>query len=184
MIASGDESGCVYVWDVREHTLLFTIYAHPRGLSAMAWCPTTIHKSKSDLDDSRDVYLQLATAAPDDSSIALLHISITSIPAKDETNSSGTRKDNTQIKRIDSAYNKVLSLHTKAVRCLEYCSYANLTLLASGSEDSTIRIWNTADGSMLWALLDHHDCIHSLSWSSDGLRLASGSGNDSCLRIQ
>ena len=175
MIASGDESGCVYVWDVRQHTLLCTISAQPRGLSAMAWCPTAIHRN--DLNDSSDIYLQLATATPDDSSIALLHIPIFSIPASDATNSSGARRAVAEVGRVSSEYNKMLSIHTKAVRCLEYCSYANLTLLASGSEDSTIRIWNTADGSMLWALLDHHDCIHSLSWSPDGLRLASGSGN-------
>ncbi|MGD2085055.1 MAG: TIR domain-containing protein [Candidatus Aminicenantes bacterium] len=48
-------------------------------------------------------------------------------------------------------------------------------LLASASEDKTIRIWNTETGELYKTLTEHQREVQSLSWSPDGKILTSGS---------
>jgi len=46
-------------------------------------------------------------------------------------------------------------------------------LLAAGSGDSTIRIWETETGKMVEVLNRHRGAVTSLAYSPDGSRLAS-----------
>jgi hypothetical protein len=48
-------------------------------------------------------------------------------------------------------------------------------LLASGSEDNTIRLWDAASGRLLRTLEGHTYTVHSVAFSPDGRALASGS---------
>ncbi|KAL2890567.1 Vegetative incompatibility protein HET-E-1 [Ceratocystis lukuohia] len=47
--------------------------------------------------------------------------------------------------------------------------------LASGSEDSTVKIWDATSGACLQTLEGHHSSVSSVVFSNDGQRLASGS---------
>jgi WD40 repeat protein len=49
--------------------------------------------------------------------------------------------------------------------------------LASGSSDSTIKLWDTATGMQRQTLEGHSDSVFSVAFSPDGLTLASGSYN-------
>ncbi|KAG7424474.1 Vegetative incompatibility protein HET-E-1 [Fusarium oxysporum f. sp. raphani] len=49
--------------------------------------------------------------------------------------------------------------------------------LASGSEDKTVKIWDTATGACVQMLEGHGDLVSSVAFSADGQRLASGSGD-------
>jgi WD40 repeat protein len=51
----------------------------------------------------------------------------------------------------------------------------NGRILASGSVDNTIKLWDSASGSELRTLVGHHHVVASVTFSPDGLRLASGS---------
>jgi WD40 repeat protein len=48
-------------------------------------------------------------------------------------------------------------------------------ILATGSLDGTLRLWETAGGRLLLAARQHYDSIHDLAFTSDGARLLSGS---------
>lgn len=55
-------------------------------------------------------------------------------------------------------------------------------ILASGSEDSTVRLWRMTDGALLHTLVGHERDVNCLAFSPDGETLASGS-RDSTVRL-
>ncbi|KPA36057.1 nwd1 protein [Fusarium langsethiae] len=54
--------------------------------------------------------------------------------------------------------------------------------LASGSDDKTVKMWDTATGACMQTLEGHGDLVSSVAFSADGQRLASGS-DDKTVKI-
>jgi WD40 repeat protein len=55
-------------------------------------------------------------------------------------------------------------------------------ILASGSNDQTVRLWDVNTGQCLKTLRGHTGCVQSITFSPNGQIIASGS-NDSCVRL-
>jgi WD40 repeat protein len=64
-----------------------------------------------------------------------------------------------------------LSEHTQAVHAVAFSPDG--TLLATGSNDETMRVWSTTDGRPV-SRLDNAEGVRALAFSPDGRRLASG----------
>ncbi len=70
---------------------------------------------------------------------------------------------------------KSLNGHTDSVNSVDFSP--DNSLLASGSSDKTIKVWDIATGNLLKSLSGHSDRINSVVFSPDGKLLASGSSN-------
>ena len=73
-----------------------------------------------------------------------------------------------------------LSGHDAPVIVVEYSPDGSL--IASGSEDATVRLWDSSDGSLVHELNGHTEIVNDLSFSPDGTILASAS-NDGSVRF-
>ncbi len=69
--------------------------------------------------------------------------------------------------------------HTAAVQALAFSP--DEQMLATGSWDGTIKLWNLENGALLW-LGQHTGSIHRLAFTPDGHTLASG-GDDAVIRL-
>jgi WD40 repeat protein len=49
--------------------------------------------------------------------------------------------------------------------------------LVSGSEDATVRVWDTTSGTEVYTLEGHKGTIHSVTFCPDGSRIVSGSAD-------
>ena len=63
--------------------------------------------------------------------------------------------------------------HTSSVLSVAFS--ADGTQLASGSNDDTIRLWDTATGQEFLRFIGHVSAVNSVVFSPDGTQLASGS---------
>jgi WD40 repeat protein len=67
----------------------------------------------------------------------------------------------------------ILSGHENHIRSLAFSGDGSI--LASGSEDNTIKLWDVQQGQLLRTLSGHTDDVTSIAFHPDGQTLASGS---------
>lgn len=70
--------------------------------------------------------------------------------------------------------------HTSRIRCVQFSPTGGV--VASGSQDGTIRLWRVSDGTLLHMLEGHSQGVTSMAFSPDGRLLLSGS-EDATVRL-
>ena len=78
---------------------------------------------------------------------------------------------------ITGSQSAILSEHTDEVNCLTFSSDG--TLLVSGSNDCTVKLWDVQTGGVIKTFLGHNDSILSVSISADCTMIVSGSADGS-----
>lgn len=80
---------------------------------------------------------------------------------------------------VDSDWNAVLQTLEGHTDCINSAVFSNNgTLIASGSNDETVKIWNVAIGKEERTLEGYTSLIKSVVFSNDGTLIASGSGDE------
>ena len=84
-------------------------------------------------------------------------------------------KNKRQMKTTDPALVRIFSGHEGYVNSVSIS--ADGKRLASGSDNETVRLWDTETGKEIQRFVGHEELVSSVSLSADGKRLASGSGD-------
>ncbi|KIJ58371.1 hypothetical protein HYDPIDRAFT_119616 [Hydnomerulius pinastri MD-312] len=100
-----------------------------------------------------------------------------------ESPSSFPTPSNADLSTHDSEESQGEPFNPKGQTAIYAISYSpNGKLIATGTQDKSIRIWDSQSGRMLLDLIGHTDTIRALSFSHNGTQLASGSA-DHTIRI-
>jgi len=86
------------------------------------------------------------------------------------------QKNSNKFKVVSIPLQKVLVGHSNWVLSVAFSPDGKL--LASGSGDSTVRLWEVATGQEITTLLGHNHAVNAVAFSPDGKLLASGSGDN------
>jgi len=89
-------------------------------------------------------------------------------------------KNKRQMKTTDPALVRIFSGHEGYVNSVSIS--ADGKRLASGSDNETVRLWDTETGKEIQRFVGHEKLVRSVSLSADGKRLASGS-DDKTVRL-
>jgi hypothetical protein len=166
--AAGDVDGCITVWSLGPTGLL----PHLSSLhGSESKAPTAANQasqpppSEGGHDSSDDAAGRKAHATP--SSTA--------------TDSSASQAQGSRqlYRGRGRGWKRRLHAPAQDVNCVAFSP--DCKMIASCSDDMTVGVWGVEDGDLLAQLRGHVDAVESVAFSHDGLRLASGSHDDTCI---
>lgn len=165
ILASGSNDGPIHLWDVSTGKQLQTRKGHKAPVNSVAFSPD----GGTMASGSGHGFLD------DETTVRLWDI---------ETSGNKTPRKGRTWRRLSrflkiGSGSQILKGHTKAVNCVVYSP--NGMILASGSDDDTVRLWDPHDGRHLRTLEGHMNRVTSIAFRPDGHTLASGSKDGTIL---
>ncbi len=158
--ASGSLDGMIKVWDTATRKELITLRGHTNRVSSIAFSPDSSRLASCAYGDNVTIW----DCATGDVHTILQshHFRRTSVTFRPD----GSR----------------FACGTWDNTIIEHCDLTSVAFspdgsrLACGSWDDTIKLWDTATGEELPPLCGHGEVVNCVSFSPDGVFLASGSG--------
>jgi WD40 repeat protein len=179
--ASGFADGIIKVWDATTGAELATLTGHTHYLQSLAWSPDGSKLASASSDQTVRIW-NIATGANQSTITNQNSLGTQVVWSSDGYWVASGFENDGAVGVWDAATGEskyTLTGHTDAVGSLAWrgCNtiFGGLCLLASGSDDGTIQLWDVnALDKKLATLTGHTSLVQSLAWSPDGSKLASG----------
>jgi|GEM_PF-1024351 len=148
ILASSGDNGKLLIWDVKTGKLLKTLEGHSGTIYTLASRP-----------DGKTI-----ASAGDDKKVIIWGLE-------------GAIQQTQEKKKTKTEYEKIRTLegHTEGIYAIAVSSDGKL--LASGSWDKTVRIWDISTGNLICKLEGHKDAIFAVAFSPDSKTVASASSD-------
>jgi WD40 repeat protein/transcriptional regulator with XRE-family HTH domain len=182
---SGDQT--IKLWDTKTGQCLKTFIGHDQAV----WSVALSNGGKTLVSSSSDQTVKLWDVETGQCLKTLAghtnRVYSVAWSPNGQTIASGSFDASVRLWDVESGQcSKTLSGHTKQVYAIAWSPIPPLTplnkggeggIVASGSGDRTIRLWDVRTGQCLRTLLGHENWVYAVAWSPDGQILASGSGD-------
>jgi len=164
LLASGGDDQRIRVWDIASRKCLRILQAHENPVRSLKWKPNS--KEHSILSSSWSKLEQSIGSTPGNLTQSSPHAEHMTVPDH-ETNEGVRSTLPSQPSSLESATRDHID---------------NDYLLASGSFDQTVRLWNPKTGSSIRVLKGYRNALQALAWHPREQQLASG-GHDCMIRL-
>jgi WD40 repeat protein len=157
LLATGDVEGKICLWRVVDGKQVLTLKGHTGWIWAVTFSP-----------DGKTL-----ASCSHDSLIRLWDVQTIDF----EQSNTANMAEISRFSHVSETCLKTLRGHLSRVWTISFSPDGQM--LASGSDDQTIRLWNAHDGTCLTVLQGHTSGVTSVSFSPNGQILASASDNSS-----
>jgi WD40 repeat protein/transcriptional regulator with XRE-family HTH domain len=180
IVAVGDSSCTIYLWDIATTQLLATFIGHTGWVWSVAFSPDgqTLASSSSDAAVRLwDVQSGRCVRVMTEHTGCVWSVAFS---PNGQRLASGGDDLTVRLWTLQGECLQILTGHTKNVYSVHFS--ADGSTLASGSHDTSIRIWDASNGRCLDVLHGHTEAVRCVRYSPDRQQLASGS-HDGSIRL-
>jgi len=182
-IASGCNNGTMQLWSTKTGACLYTLSVHSDVVNGVAYAPSGDRIASA----SDDTTVQIWHVKPN--SPQIMTDSLTEMDPETKTDpqietdpqiTTNPQPEPQTTKPLTVAGPYTLKDHTGPVLCVVFSPSG--AQVASGSGDSTVRLWNAEDGDCQHVLVGHDSRVNNVAYSPTGDRVASAS-HDNTIRL-
>ena len=178
LIASADAGGVICLWTAEDGTLVANLGAHQGGVAGLQFHPTNPVFMSAGSDGTVKMW-NLPIVAPRSLPPAAAEVAAVLASADAKMMVVGSASS---IALLDAEGAPVRALEGQSGAVTVLARNADTSLVASGSEEGVIQLWNSADGADRFSMRGHSGAIRRLVFHPEGKQIASA-GADGTVRV-